>query len=749
MREGLLVLVAIAVVGLSPSVAIVALRQRDARRFASHLVAYRLRLSGAATTAQIEAFLEGLSGLRPNRWHRAVRVHGVVWEIVATETGTEHVLLVERERQDIVLSALRAALPTIGVEPDPSYHPPQPNLAVTLSTSHIDRPLRTDRPEVVATAVLAALQPVASGEELVIQYVMVPLGYYQPPVPWKGVSPTAPAATSTDARPSVPKAMREKFSRPQFGLAIRLGVRSARPQRRQQLLGRLLAAFHAASSEHAHLRRRLGTSGQAIRAMTGRRVPLVDYPSRPSSRELVGLLALPGEDTNLPGVSLGSSRRLPPPPEVERSGRVLADATYPGMERPLAISVRSGLTHTHVIGPSGVGKSTLLLNLYAQDVAAGRGVVLVDPKTDLARDALDVTPPDRDVVVIDPTDEAPVGIDLFAGGAEDPELVAERLTSVLHRIYAEFWGPRTDDILRHALLSLVRFPGATFTELPRLLLDPLYRQRVVATLDDPIALEPFWAWYESMKESERTAAIGPILNKLRAVVARPRLRRVLGQAGATVDFDDVLATGKIVIAPLSAGTLGDDAAQLLGSLLVAQLWAAIQRRVRLPQAERPPVFVYLDEFQAVANLSSPLPEVLAQARAMGVGFVLAHQHLDQLARDTREAVMANCRTRVVFQTSAADAKRLAPEFAPQLAAGDLQGLAPFEVAMRLAAADGVAPPVTGRTRPAPDPLGHGEALRERSRQRYGRPVAEIDAELRARYATPGGEGSVGRKRRSA
>jgi hypothetical protein len=450
----------------------------------------------------------------------------------------------------------------------------------------------------------------------------------------------------------------------------------------------------------------------------------------------------------LPGLQQVSARQLAPSSLIAQRGLVVADSTSWGMVRPLAIPVKSALMHCHLQGGTGSGKSTLLLNVFAQVVAQGYGAVFIDPKVDAAEGASDLTPADRDLVYLDPTDAWPIGIDLFAGGIDDPELVSERIVSTLHQIFSAFWGPRTDHYLRHATLTLVCIPGATFTELPRLLSDASYRRQVVAQLDDPIALGPFWAAFEAQSEAERSAAIGPVLNKLAAVVARPRLRRVLGQTGATIDFDDILASGKVLIIPLSAGTLGEDAAALLGSFVMSQLWAAIQRRVRLSPAERKPVFVFVDEFQQVARLSSPLPDVLAQARAMGVGFFLANQNSAQLDVATREAVMANCRSKIYFQTSAGDARRLAPEFSPYLAAQDIQSLRPYEVAMILAADGGVAPPVTGLSRPAPEPLGHGGELRERSRQRYGRDADEIDAELRRRYVTPSGTGPIGRQRRS-
>lgn len=747
MVDAALLVGGLAVMGATSAGTILGLRRHDGVRWLSELEPYRLQFPRDLGLSDVGAFLDGLSGILPASWRRPLTVRGLAVELVASESGIRHYLVVPRSQHDIVLSTLRGALPSVGVATDSDYRPTTPTLAGELATAQPHHQLQVGHPDRTSRAILAALQPLNQGEVLTISYLIFPLGHGQPPQGQgqQSLIRQLISGTAPDAAPS--KEMQAKYAHPHFGVVARIGVTSASRMRDRQLLARLTAAFHSANSEHAHLRRREVSSRASARALVLRRFPLVSYPCRLNSPELAGLLAFPPDGVSLPGLRLGGVRQVAPSAAIARSGRVVADATFTGMSRPLAISVEASKLHTHAIGPSGTGKSTLLLNLYAQDAAAGRGVVLIDPKNDLADAALDRTPLEREVIVIDPTDERPVGLNLFAGGADDPELIGEQLLSVMHRLYATSWGPRTDHIMRHALLSLVRLPGTSFTELPTLLTDAAFRRLVVSQLDEPISLDPFWADYEAMSAAERSQVISPVLNKLGAVVSRPRLRRVLGQADSTLDFDDILASNKILIVQLSAGKLGEDAAALLGSFVLQKLWAAIQRRIRLPQSERQPVMVYIDEFQMMTNLASPLPDVLAQSRAMGIGLTLAHQHLAQLDRETREAVLANCRSRVIFQTSAADAKALAPFVAPQLGAQDLQGLGPFEVVATLAGDGAVLPPVTGLTRPAPPSLGHGAEHRRRSRQRYGRDASKIDAELRRRREHLNGTGPVGRQRR--
>jgi hypothetical protein len=426
-------------------------------------------------------------------------------------------------------------------------------------------------------------------------------------------------------------------------------------------------------------------------------------------------------------------------------------STYLGMERPLALSLPDSLRHLHVIGPTGVGKSTLLLGLITQDMQAGRGVIVVDPKGDLVADVLDRVPPERtgDVVVLDPADaERPVGLNLLARPSDSPELVVDQVVSIFHDLYRDSWGPRTDDILRAALLTLVGVPGMTLAEVPLLLTDPGFRRPLVGRLGDPVALGPFWGWFDGMSDGERTTAIGPVMNKLRTFLLRRRLRNILGQAEPVFDFDQALAARSIVLVPLTKGLLGEEAAALLGSLVVTRLWQAVQARAVLSVSERPVTFAYIDEFQDYLHLPTGVEHMLAQARSLGLGLTLAHQHLGQLPASVREAVLANARSRVIFQVAASDAQALAREMAPQVSAANLQGLGRYEVVARLSAGGQVSAPVTGTTLPAPASTGQARAARLRSRAHYGVDRDQVEAAIQARHSGRAGRGPTGRRRPS-
>jgi len=266
----------------------------------------------------------------------------------------------------------------------------------------------------------------------------------------------------------------------------------------------------------------------------------------------------------------------------------------------------------------------------------------------------------------------------------------------------------------------------TLCALPALLGNQHLRQRIVAGLDDPLALEPFWAAYDAWSVAERTAAIAPVMNKVRPFLLRPQLRAILGQPRPRFELGQVFRERKILLVNLAKGAIGSEAAALLGSLIVAQLWSAALSRSTIARERRLPVFVYIDEFQDYLHLPTDLGEALAQARSLAVGFVLAHQTVGQLDASTRSAVLANARSRVCFQLASEDARLLADG---PLTAADFRELPAFEVYAQLVADGAVQPWCSARTLPPTPAISDPSVVRELSRQRYGVDRSVVDAQL--------------------
>ncbi len=358
---------------------------------------------------------------------------------------------------------------------------------------------------------------------------------------------------------------------------------------------------------------------------------------------------------------------------------------------------------------------------------------MVEPKGDLVAEALRHIPEERigDVILIDPADPnsaAPVGINPLARNGRSPELVADQLLGVFHGLFAAHWGPRTSDILASALLTLARTPDMTLVALPLLLSDAGFRRRVLAGIDDPIGLEPFWTSYEAMSEAERATAIAPAMRRLRPFLLRPELRAIIGQAKPRFDLREIFTKRRVLLVNLSKGTLGPETASLLGSLLVSGLWQATLRRSQVPTERRHMVPIYVDEFQDYLRLPVDFADALAMARGLGVAFTLAHQFIHQLEPQVRASVLANAQSRVAFRLPAEDARIVAS--GTQLDPEDLQSLGAYECYTQLVAYGAVQPWCSARTILPPPATSDPDRVRAASRAHFGTDRAEVEADIR-------------------
>lgn len=741
-----IILLAVSLIGL------VALKWAEAERQRASLVAYRLRFPRDLEGELVERFLAGLSGLLLPRWRRWLSAPVVVLEVHAGPDGIEHFLLAPAAWSEVAENLLQSAVP--GVRYEPTAVPPARLLvgAEYRLTSSM-RPLRVD-PAAVASQLLTSLQPLAEDEAVIVQWVVTPSAPVQPPRVTSGQDRQRlipQRATVADGEAAA--ALRKKQAQPLLLASGRAGVAAASTARSLSLLRRVETAWHEGRAPGVHLKRRWLPARFAARRVGRRAAPFTSWPGLYNAEELAELIGWPIEVTSIPGLTLGGCRHLAATPAIARQGTVMAASTFPGDPRPLAVGLDARLRHLHVLGPTGTGKSTLLVNMAVQDLEAGHSVVMLDPKGDLIRDVTDRVPPARrgDVVILDPADEdRPVGLNpLRAGDGTSSEVVVENLVGLFKSLYRSSWGPRTDDVLRAALMTLAESGEATLCEVPLLLTNPAFRRRLVGGLDDPVGLESFWGWYEGLSDAERLAVVGPVLNKVRAFTMRPRVRAIIGQARPGLELREVLDNGGVLLVSLASGLLGEEAAALLGALVVAELWHATTARADRPADQRRPVVAYLDEWQHFLHLPTPMASVLAEARGLGLSMTLAHQHLEQVPAEPRSAVLSNARSRVVFQLPAADARLVARDLGGLLTPEELQGLGAFEVVCQLYAAGATQPPATGRTLPMVPATSDGADIRAQSANRYGMERGRVETEIRRRQAPGDVEAPVGRRRRNS
>jgi len=371
-----------------------------------------------------------------------------------------------------------------------------------------------------------------------------------------------------------------------------------------------------------------------------------------------------------------------------------------------------------------------MLNLIMADISAGRGVLVIDPKSDLVNDVLARIPEsrDKDVVVIDPSDPNPVGFNPFAfKDYGNPNLIADSILAVIKEIFSENFGIRSADVLTAALLTLAQVEGSSLLWLPALLTNEDFRQTVTAGIRDKIGLEPYWEAFENMKEAQRQTEIAPVMNKIRQFLLRPGLRNVLGQSKPKFSLTDLFVKNKIVLVPLNRGIIGAESARLLGSLIVGLTWTLALSRAGLPKDKRPMVSVFIDELQDYLSLPTDLADALAQARGLGVALTLAHQYRAQLPPEIRSGIDANARNKIVFGLNGEDAKAMAA-MSKDLEAVDFILLPRYQIYTHLQSGGQSTGWVSGTTLPPPPQTRDPVDLRACSISTYGQSAEMVEAE---------------------
>jgi type IV secretory pathway TraG/TraD family ATPase VirD4 len=382
---------------------------------------------------------------------------------------------------------------------------------------------------------------------------------------------------------------------------------------------------------------------------------------------------------------------------------VFARTNFRGERKPFGIRTSDRLFHIYAIGKTGTGKSTLLETFTRDDLRSGHGFALVDPHGDLAERVLSAIPNARkdDVISFDVPREAhalsfnPLG----NVPAEKRSLVASGMLEVFRKLWADSWGPRLEHILRNALLALLDQEKPTLADVLRLLTDDDYRRTVGQRVENP-QVRSFWLReYPGYPDRFRAEAIAPIQNKVGAFLANPLLYGILCGRRKGLDLRRIMDDGKILIVNLAKGKIGEDTANLLGSLLVSSIGNAAFSRADLPEDERRPFWAYLDEFQNFTTLS--LANMLSELRKYGVGLVLAHQYLTQLDLEIRDAILGNVGTIIAFRIGLPDAEIIAREFYPEISEGDLVYLPNHQIYLKLMALGIQTHPFSADTLPPP------------------------------------------------
>ncbi len=453
-----------------------------------------------------------------------------------------------------------------------------------------------------------------------------------------------------------------------------------------------------------------------------------------NTEELSALWHPPGPLTKLPNIAWGQNLYSQPPENLpiaeaatdEEKQNITFFARTEFRNKNTIFGIKQGedrRRHTHIIGKSGTGKTTLIANMAIDDIRKGRGVAIIDPHGDLADTILNYIPSHRinDCCYFNPSDPDyvyPLNV-LEAKNESQKELVASGVISIFKKLYGHSWGPRLEHILRNTLLTLVNTPGTDLTHVVRILTHQGYRRQVIDQLQNQ-TLKNFWLnEFERMDRKFQNEAVSPILNKIGQFISSTSIRNTIAHPKSKIDLQSIMDDGKILIADLSSGKLGEDNATLLGAMLITQIQLSAMNRVFQPEADRRDFYLYVDEFQNFAT--EAFIKILSEARKFHLNLIMANQYMAQLDPTVQDAIFGNVGSLISFVIGNQDAYVLEKEFGQEFPASDLVKLGRYQIISKLSIDSETSPPFYAHTLPPLSCKNKGrDKLIRTSQQRWGK-----------------------------
>lgn len=666
---------------------------------------------------QVQRLIERLStpdGLRP-----------LVFETWANDEGILHLIGRAESGKPTLRTLIRSYLPEARTLR--ATRPETPERVARLKLIPRGMPLRDDALEDLLHAIYSVFSGRRKGETIAVQVVLgrgrrpstIPSRILDPgmSVPDLLLRGTATATTETRKR------VVQHAAQARIDATVRIGVSAAAAERRQQIRGQFLSAFDQLEAAGAHLTLVSERAKNWADAATGwGALPL-------TAAQLVGIIGWPVDELALPGLPPRHPRLLTPPAGIETEVSVFARSTAPGVEQCVGITPEARLLHMGITGGTGSGKSEILAHLVLSDIRAGRPLVLIEPKRQLVDAIVNRAPKEAAgrIIVIDAAEPNPVGFNPLDIGDRDPGPVVDGILEVFKTVFTDGWGPRTEDLMLAGLLTLVadgqrRGVPHTLLDLPTLLSDDGYRRSVIGAVADDPTLAGYWATFNELSPANRANIVAAPLNKLRKYVLRKNVAAVLGQTSPRFRLRDVFRTqtdegGVAILVPLNDALIGPGAAQLLGGLVVNEVWLATQERATEADPRKRLGFVFIDEVQRYLHLPTSIDDALATSRSYGVGWHLAFQGRGQVPTKLADAIELNARNQITFAASAKDAAALA-KTTTRLKPDDFQALERFHIYSNLVTNGAPAGWFSAKTEsPTPD-SGHGDQIREAYRQRF-------------------------------
>jgi len=574
--------------------------------------------------------------------------------------------------------------------------------------------------------------------------------------PKPGEPQVQPRISSTDEE--IIKYLQTKASKMGFQVNIRLVFSAKIAGRAEELLSHSQGAFNQFGAPNLNSLKFKNLKGGALKKLCfnfsfrlfNRKENIIL-----NSEELASVFHFPLTRIGSPKLKWLKAKESVPPSNLPKEGIVLGKNTFRGEETIVRMLDEDRRRHLYVIGQTGTGKTTLMLDMIRQDIENGKGLCFIDPHGDSAEKILGFIPKERteDVIYFNPADtERPMALNILEFDPNYPEhktFLANEVISIFKKLWEaipEAFGPVFEQYMRNALLLIMDDPesGSTLLEIPKVLADEEFRHYKLSKSNNTV-VKDFWT-----KEAEKAGGEAALANivpyitsKTNIFLANDVMRPILCQQKSAFDFRKIMDGKRIFIANLSKGKLGDVNSNLLGLIIVGKILMAAFSRVDTQEEKRPDFYLYIDEFQNFTTDS--ISVILAEARKYRLDLIIAHQFIAQLKQNIRDAVIGNIGSMATFRVGADDAEFLAKQYEPTFNQQDLMNIDNFNAYLKLLINNQTSTPFNIRIpfRKEGNPE-MASKIKELSRLKYGRErkIVEKEIQERSKIKNPVGGANV-------
>ncbi len=698
-------------------------------------------------------------GLGPFGWFSFLQVQPhVSFEIVAKKEDIRFYIVVPGKLRDLVEKQIHGSYPGADIrqvdEPNIFTENGKVEFAWLVGRTAAYNPIQVYKNLSVdpMAGLTSALAKMGEGEGAHIQILIAPADNK-----WKGKgrgwigktkkSEADPEKASYKVDPKMLEAVDNKVGKSGFETTIRLVTVAADKTAAKAHLSNIRATFEQFNGEmNGFKSKKVKVKASFMVDFIYRYQPMLWWGGQTilNTEELSTIYHFPNKTIETPHIFWLNAKRAPAPSQIPDHGLYLGKSVYRGVTRPIYIGDQDRERHTYIIGRTGTGKTQLLKTMILQDIRAGKGVCLIDPH-DLAEEILGYIPPERaeDVIFFEPSDEdRPMGLNMIEASTEqERHFVTASIIGLMYKLFdphkTGIIGPRFEHAVRNAILTVQdAVPGATFVEVVQALTRPEYIQEMLPRVKDPIVRRYWTDQIAQTSDFHKSEVLDYIVSKFGRFVTNKTMRNIIGQSKSAFNFREAMDTGKILIVNLSKGKLGEENSNFLGLILVPRILMAAMSRADIPEDQRRPFYLYVDEFQ---NFATPdFATILSEARKYKLNLTVANQFIGQMEEEVKNAIFGNVGTIMTFRTGVSDANYLQHEFSPTFNEADLLNVEKYNVYIKTTVNNEPVPPFSmdvTKDLKAEKALYNpklAEAIKQLSRLKYGRDARLVESELAER-----------------